>query len=146
MSFIKMFMNLILCQLYSYTVLAASLLRRSESIGGLATGPATSSNLLSPANILAPSTTNSSANILKIACDASRYGKNLKVYSCRNVFMYLRKDPTVFVFAERDSGLPCDVPLPFRTLSSETPKTLLPFRYNAPAWPANVIHLNLTHA
>ena len=117
-----MFFCLILWALYSDTVLAASLSRRSESVGSLAAGPIPSSDLLSPANILVPSSNNSSSdNRLKIACDATRYGKNLKVSSCRNVFNFMKKDETTYTFAERDSGVPNDGPLPLRTLSSKTP-------------------------
>ncbi|KAF6227108.1 hypothetical protein HO133_008549 [Letharia lupina] len=115
-----MFFCLILWALYSDTVLAASLSRRSESVGSLAAGPIPSSDLLSPANILVPSSNNSSSdNRLKIACDATRYGKNLKVSSCRNVFNFMKKDETTYTFAERDSGVPNDGPLPLRTLSND---------------------------
>lgn len=115
-----MFFCLILWALYSDTVLAASLSRRSESVGSLAAGPIPSSDLLSPANILIPSSKNSSSdNVLKIACDATRYGKNLKVSSCRNVFNFMKRDETTYTFAERDSGVPNDGPLPLRTLSND---------------------------
>ncbi|CAD6589690.1 MAG: hypothetical protein ASARMPRED_004173 [Alectoria sarmentosa] len=110
----------LLYALYSDTVRAASLPRRSESSGGLAADPTSSLNLFSPANILAPSNDNStSGNVLKIACDGTLYGKNLKVSSCRNIFHFLSKDETEFRFAQRDSGVPCDVPLPLRTLSTD---------------------------
>lgn len=117
-----MFFHLVLWALHSGTVLAASLSGRSDSIDSLAAGPTSSSNLLSPANILAPSTNTSSFGaMLKIACDATKYGKNLKVQSCRNVFNFLNKEERQFTFGERDSGVPFDVPLPLRTLSSKTP-------------------------
>lgn len=109
---------LMLWALYSNVVLAASLPQRSERIGNLAAGPTSSSNLLSPAT-LAPSSYNSSANLLKIAC-STKWGKNLKVYSCRNIFDWLQTDERQFSFAERDSGLPYQVPLPLRTYSSKT--------------------------
>lgn len=115
-----MFFYLITWAFYSDLVLAASLPRPSESVDSLAAGPVSSLNLLSPANTLALSSNNSSpGNVLKIACDATKYGKNLKVNSCRNVFRFLRRDETRYTFAERDSGVPHDVPLPLRTLSSD---------------------------
>lgn len=117
-----MFFHLILSVPGSSIVLAASLPQRSERIGSLETAPISSSNLLSPA-ILAPSSSNntSSGNTLKVGCDSNRFGKNLKVNSCRNVFRYLRKDEQQLTFADRDSGVPFDVPLPLRTYSSENP-------------------------
>ena len=119
--------------LYSNIVLATTLPQRSERIGNLDTGPISSSYLLPP-TILAPSSNNtSSGNKLKIACDSTRYGKNLKVDSCRNIFRYLNKDDTQYTFAERDSGVPLDIPLPLRTFSSETPRRYFRFLgYNAP--------------
>ncbi|KAL9133627.1 MAG: hypothetical protein Q9175_005189 [Cornicularia normoerica] len=115
-----MFFHLIPWALCSDTVLAASLPRRPESItGSLAAGPISSTDSLSPANIRTPSSnTSASGNLLKIACDGTRYGKNLRVSSCRNIFHFMKKNETQFTFAERDSGVPNDIPLPVRTLSS----------------------------
>lgn len=112
-----MFFLPVLWALSSNTLLAASLPQRSERIGSLDTGRITSSNLLS---IPAPPTNNlSSGNILEIACDSAKFGKNLKVKSCRNVFRYLMQDESQYTFAERDSGVPHEAPLPWRTLSGE---------------------------
>ncbi len=117
-----MFFYLLLWTFYSDTVLAASLLRHSQDIGSLAAGPISSPNSLSPANILSPSSnTSSTGNKMIIACDGTRYGKNLKVKSCRHVFGFLSKDDKQLTFAERDSGVPSDIPLPLRTLSSKNP-------------------------
>ena len=111
----------ILWVLYSNTVLAASLLQRSESVGSPDTRPIPNLNLLSP-TLPAPSSNHSaSGNRLQIACNAKKFGKNLKVSSCRNVLGYMSKNETQYTFAERDSGVPFDVPLPWRTLSSEFP-------------------------
>ena len=55
---------------------------------------------------------------LKIACDADRFGRNLKVKSCRDLFGYLTLDEEEYTFSGRDSGIPNDIPLPFRTYSS----------------------------
>ena len=123
-----MFFHLILSVLGSNTVLAASLPQRSERIGSLETAPISSSNLLSPAILVSSSSnTTSSGNMLKVGCDSSRFGKNLKVNSCRNVFRYLRKDEKQLTFAERNSGVPLDVPLPLRTYSSENPHRCFSF-------------------
>lgn len=130
--------------LYSNTLLAASLPQRLESISSLAAGSTTSPSLLSPA-ILVPSGTNSSyAAKLKIRCDV-KYGKNLKVNSCRKVFDYLTKNETQFAFAERDSGVPFDVPLPLRTFSSEILSDSFRSWTQWPAaWPAGPVDLMLT--
>ena len=130
-----MFLHLILWALCSYTVLAASLPQRSERIGKLETAPISSSNLLSPA-IPAPSSSNNTSlgNVVKIACDPRRFGRDLKVNSCRSVFRYLHEDENQFRFAERDSGVPLDVPLPLRTYSSEKPHTYFSFRDGIPRY------------
>lgn len=142
-----MFFYLILWTLYSDAVLAASLPRRSEIIGSLAARPISPSNLLSPANMLASSSnTSSSGNLLKIACDGTKYGKNLKVNSCRSVFNFMMKNETQFTFAERDSGVPSDISLPLRTLSSKTSIDASASWIHCPATrPANTIDLTLTH-
>ncbi len=136
-----MFFYLLLWTLYSDTGLAASLLRRSQDIGSLAAGP------LSPANILAPSSnTSSTGNKMIIACDGTRYGKNLKVKSCRNVFGFLSKDDKQLTFAERDSGVPSDIPLPLRTLSSKNPIDASTSRIQCPTTQsAATVHVTLTH-
>ena len=112
---------LIFYTLLSDSVFTASLPRHPESISDLAAKPTSSLNLLSPANILAPSSNlSSSENLLKIGCDARIFGKNLKVQSCRNALHFMYRDDRQFRFALRDSGLPADVSLPLRTLSSKT--------------------------
>lgn len=57
---------------------------------------------------------------LKIACDANKFGRNLKVKSCRDMFGYLTPDEEQYAFALRDSGIPHDIGLPFRTYSSKS--------------------------
>ncbi len=92
-----------------------------SNAASLAAGPMSSSNLAAPA-LLTPSSSNySSENMLGISCDSRKFGKNLKVNSCRNIFNYLIKDETQYDFADRDSGRPNSVPLPLRTYSSENP-------------------------
>lgn len=104
--------------LYSNTGLSASLPQRSEGIG---TGPISNSNSLLLTALAPSSNSSSSSNGLKIECSGRKYGKNLKVNSCRNIFDFLRKEEEEHTFAERDSGIPFNVPLPWRTLSSKTP-------------------------
>ena len=138
---------LILCILFSDSVFTASLPQHPENISDLAAKPISSTNLLSPTSILASSSNlSSSENLLKIGCDARTFGKNLKVQSCRNLFQWMHKDDRQFEFAQRDSGLPADVSLPLRTLSSKTLAERSTFRYNAPCWPANTAQFTLTHA
>ena len=109
---------LILWALYSNTGLSASPPQRSEGIG---TGPTSNSNPLSLTVPVPSSNSSSSENVLKILCSPGKYGKNLKVNSCRNIFDFLAHDEIQRTFAERDSGIPFEVPLPWRVLSSETP-------------------------
>ena len=56
---------------------------------------------------------------LKIRCDPVRYGRRLKVESCRKVFNFMDADDAEIVFADRSSAQPHDVKLPFRDTSSE---------------------------
>lgn len=54
----------------------------------------------------------------------------------------MKKNETQFTFAERDSGVPNDIPLPVRTLSSKAPIDAPTAWIQSPAvWPANTIHL-----
>lgn len=79
-----------------------------------------STNLQLPANIstISSNASSLSSNTLKIGCDARQFGRNLKVKSCRDLFGYLELDTEELVFAQRDSGIPYDIPLPLRTYSS----------------------------
>lgn len=102
--------------------LSASVLQSSQPGDGLAKAVIaspelliSSNSLVSPSNVSVPS-----GNILKIACDSRRFGKNLKVKSCRQLFGYVKKDNTQFTFAQRNSGIPHDLPLPLRTYSGES--------------------------
>lgn len=101
--------------------LSASVLQPIQPGDGLAKARVAPPELLLPSNtsVSLGNLSFPSGNILKIACDASRYGKNLKVKSCRQLFGYVRKDNRQFTFAQRDSGIPQDLPLPLRTYSSE---------------------------
>ena len=61
----------------------------------------------------------SSTSVLRIRCDGDYYGRNLNVASCREVFSFMPKSDVQTVFAERRTGVPYDVPLPWRTMSSQ---------------------------
>ena len=63
-------------------------------------------------------------NILRLQCDRIRYGRDLKVESCRKVFNYLKADDTEVIFADRSSAQPHDVSLPLRTTSGKCPNNL----------------------
>ena len=59
-----------------------------------------------------------SDNPLKIQCDGSNFGKNLNVASCTKVFNYIDKRVPEKVFADRRTGIPADVLLPWRIYDS----------------------------
>ena len=59
-----------------------------------------------------------------LKCDPVRYGRGLKVESCRNVFNYMEVDNTDIVFADRSSAQPHDLDPPFSTTSSKCLSTL----------------------
>ncbi|KAL6716108.1 hypothetical protein ACLMJK_005674 [Lecanora helva] len=105
----------ILTQTISLGLLEVSLAKLSH-----APKPSPSADLTLPANISrAPSNHPISAKKLKIICDDQRWGRNLKVKSCRDLFGYLRQGEELYSFAQRDSGIPHDIPLPIRTLSND---------------------------
>lgn len=87
-----------------------SLLAASSASSGLPLPP-TNSTLLSNGPL-------STTNVLKIGCDSRRYGRDLKVKSCRDVFRYVKYENEQITFSERDSGISHDVGLPLRTYSS----------------------------
>ena len=117
----NMFFYLILCTFIANNVLTANLPQHPENIDDLVAKPNSSLDRVSPANTLTLSdNTTSSGNVLKIGCNSKKFGKNLKVQSCRNVFNFMGKDEKQFSFAQRNSGLQVDVPLPLRTLSGKT--------------------------
>lgn len=97
-----------------------SFLAGSSASSGLPLPP-TNSTLLSNGPL-------STSNTLKIGCDSRRYGRDLKVKSCRNVFRYVKHENEQVTFSERDSGISYDVGLPLRTYSSKSvlPKTRYP--------------------
>ena len=59
-----------------------------------------------------------SGNPLKIQCDGSNFGKNLNVASCTKIFNYIDKRVPEKVFADRRTGIPADVLLPWRIYDS----------------------------
>ena len=70
------------------------------------------------ATLAASSALSSPSPVLKIRCDGNFYGRNLNVASCRDVFHYMPKNDTQMVFANRNSGVQLEIPLPWRTMSS----------------------------
>ena len=82
-------------------------------------GPVVSPTYTFTDNSSAPTGNISSDNTLKLRCDPVRYGRNLKVESCRRVFTFIFQDETQTVFAQRGSAQPHDANLPFRATSSE---------------------------
>ena len=58
-------------------------------------------------------------NAIRIQCDSTHYGHNLSPNSCRNVFDYIAKSDMQTTFAERHTGRPNDLPLPWRIQSSD---------------------------
>lgn len=107
--------------IHSITVLSASIPYPSHVDGSLAAISSASRNLVPPYGILALANNASlfAGNRLKVECESRRYGSNLKVKSCRDLFGYLGHDDKTFSFSERDSGIPHDIDLPQRTYSSE---------------------------
>lgn len=85
----------------------------------LSQGPVTSPALSFSGNSSVATGNISFDNILKLRCDPIRYGRNLRSESCRKVFNFIPQDDRQTVFAERDSGQPHDLNLPFRATSSE---------------------------
>jgi hypothetical protein len=59
------------------------------------------------------------SNTLRVYCDGDRYGRNLNVGSCRSVFDHWGTDEAQTRFAQRHSGVPYDLPLPYRLYSGE---------------------------
>ena len=59
-----------------------------------------------------------SSNVLKIQCDGSSFGKNLNVASCTKIFNYIDQRVPERVFADRRTGIPADVLLPWRIYDS----------------------------
>ena len=72
-----------------------------------------------PNDTSAPTSNTSFDNVLKLRCDPVRYGRNLKVESCRRIFSFIKEGDEQTVFAERGSVQPHDSNLPFRATSSE---------------------------
>lgn len=67
----------------------------------------------------APTSNTSFDNVLKLRCDPVRYGRNLKVESCRKILGFISESDEQSVFADRGSVQPHDSNLPFRATSSK---------------------------
>lgn len=111
--------TLLLC---AAATLSAHVPNLRQTDGSLLAGSSASSGLpLPPTNsTLLSNGTLSTTNILKIGCDSRRYGRDLKVRSCRDIFRYIKYGNEQLTFSERDSGISSDVGLPLRTYSSKS--------------------------
>ena len=98
-----------------------AVLSQSLDTYNLTQEPAMSSALSFSENSSAVSGNTSPKNVLNLRCDPIRFGRNLRVESCRKAFGYISHGDMQTVFAERDSGQPHDFNLPFRVSSSECP-------------------------
>ena len=99
--------------LYTSTVATSAIVQQESGDGADLRLP-----IPTVATLAASSASSSPSPILKIRCDGDVYGRNLNVASCRDVFRYMPKNDTQLVFADRNSGVPHDIPLPWRTMSS----------------------------
>ena len=59
-----------------------------------------------------------SSNVLKIQCDGDSFGRNLNVASCTKIFNHIDKRLPERVFADRRTGIPADILLPWRIYDS----------------------------
>lgn len=73
------------------------------------------SRVTSPSSLRSPSP----SSPLLVHCDGNVYGRNLNVASCRDVFSHMPRGDAQVTFAERHSGIPHDIPLPWRVMSSK---------------------------
>ena len=106
--------------MYSAIAVSASVQQISQANRSLLAVSSASADLVlsSNATMLPSNDSLSSSNILKLYCNA-QYGRDLKVKSCRDLFGYLKLDDEQLAFAQRDSGISHDIPLPLRTYSSK---------------------------
>ena len=103
-----------------FTTLAlGATLPRLLDTNDLLQGSELSPTLSYPENSSAIHGNTSTGGLLMLKCDPVRYGRGLKVESCRNVFTYMKVDETDTVFADRSSAQPHNLGLPFRTTSSK---------------------------
>ena len=79
----------------------------------------TYSALSSPGNSSALSGNNSISTRFNYKCDWVRYGRGLKVESCKSVFNFIKPDNVETVYADRSSAQHHDVDLPVRATSSK---------------------------
>ena len=113
----------IVLHLIKFTAIAfsASIPQQSQIGSGSDTVGSESDGLNLPSNITLPlsNETQATSNKLKVFCDATRFGRNPKVKSCRDLFGYLRFGEEQVAFSQRDSGISHDISLPLRTYSSQ---------------------------
>lgn len=115
----NMFSTLLIKVLVVPVFVSCAILPQPPGTNDLLQGPAISPIYPFIDNSSVPNGNGSFDNILKLKCDPVRYGRNLKVESCRRVFTFITQDDTQTVFAERGSAQPHDSNLPFRATSSK---------------------------
>lgn len=96
-----------------------AILPQPRDADDLLQGPVTSPALTLFENSSAAAGNISHGNVLKLKCDSVRYGRDLKVESCRKVFNFIGQDDTQTVFAERSTVHHHDLNLPFRASSND---------------------------
>ena len=100
------------------TIFSATLPQPSQDHStSLSAGPVLPSQLLYAGNSSLNAT--SAENKLIISCDAPRYGQNLRVTSCRDIFHLIVKADHQVTFGDRGSRVTYQAPLPYRLQSRE---------------------------
>ena len=113
----SLFSVLALSALLGYVVSLTILPPLQSPAAGLLPSPVASDNFM--INTPFPANVSSGSNIiLKIQCDGNTFGKNLNVASCRKIFNYVNKSDTEKIFADRHSGIPSNIELPWRIYDS----------------------------
>ena len=116
-----MFKNLLAEAFFFATFTLCAVVPSLLNTNNLLQGSVIPPTLQYPGNSSAASgNTSFSSNSLRVRCDPVRYGRNLRVESCRKAFNYLRAGGTETIFADRSSTLPHDLSLPLRYTGSKS--------------------------
>lgn len=100
------------------TIFSAALPQPSQDHStGLSAGSVLPSQLLYPG--ISSLNATSAENKITISCDGPRYGQNLRVTSCREIFRFIAKADHQTTFGERGSQVTYQAPLPYRLQSRE---------------------------
>ena len=65
-----------------------------------------------------------SGTLLSVNCDGNRYGSNLNIQSCKNIFRYISKNSEQTTFANRHTGIEAKIELPWRIYDSKSQVSL----------------------